>query len=91
MLARRPQDAEKIFQEISQLPDFRDVSALATLPHLNGFINETMRILPSALTGGNRKTPPEGITVDGTFIPGDVTICAPKYSIFRRKYSNADQ
>jgi len=85
MLARRPKDAEKIYQEISQLEDHQDPAALAKLPHLNAFIQETMRLLPSALTGGNRMTPKEGVMVEDTFIPGDVKIAAPKYSIFRRE------
>ena len=63
--------------------DAQDHVALAKLPHLNGTINESMRLLPAILTQSSRVTPPEGLTVEGTFIPGDVKVCAPRYSIGR--------
>jgi len=83
MLARYPDHAKKIFDEITQLEDLDNISDLASLPHLNGFINESMRLNPTAMTGSGRLTPPEGVMFKGTFIPGNVQIVAPKYTIFR--------
>jgi len=83
MLARYPGHAKRIFDEIVQLKDLDNVSDLASLSHLNAFINETMRLYPTAMTGSSRITSAEGATIDGTFIPGNVQIAAPKYTIFR--------
>lgn len=83
-LARYPKHAERIYQEIQQV-DRRDPTALATLPHLTGTINEAMRLLPAVLTFSSRVTPLEGLMIDGTFIPGYTKICAPRYSAGRRK------
>ncbi len=68
--------------------DITDVSTLTALPHLTGVINESMRFLPAALTTnpGSRITPPEGLVVDGTFIPGGVKICTSRYVIGKRKH-----
>ncbi|TGO47638.1 hypothetical protein BCON_0269g00040 [Botryotinia convoluta] len=81
-LAKNPQDAEKIYQEVSNV-DLQDVNAVAALHHLNGSINEAMRLLPAVLTFVTRVSPPEGMDVDGTHIPGNVKIAAPRYSIGR--------
>ncbi|KAJ9260547.1 hypothetical protein DTO212C5_8476 [Paecilomyces variotii] len=81
-LARYPEHVEKINLEIMSV-DHEDPNALAALPHLNGTINEAMRLLPAVLTFSSRVTPPEGITVENTFIPGNTKICAPRYTIGR--------
>ncbi|KAK2611662.1 hypothetical protein N8I77_004992 [Diaporthe amygdali] len=44
---------------------------------IDDIINETLRLKPALLTGGFRVTPPQGITVDGTFIPGDTNVFVP--------------
>ncbi|TRX94216.1 hypothetical protein FHL15_004984 [Xylaria flabelliformis] len=79
-LARFPSHVEKIQEELRTV-DIRDVRALTSLPHLTGTINESMRLLPVALTTnpGSRVTPAEGLTVDGTFIPGGVKICTSRF------------
>ncbi|KAI1381207.1 benzoate 4-monooxygenase cytochrome P450 [Hypoxylon crocopeplum] len=81
-LALYPEHAERIHDELATI-DTNDIIALTALPHLNGFINESMRLIPAALTMGSRVTPSEGIMIDGTFIPGKVKIVAPRYTIFR--------
>lgn len=86
LLARHPKDTETIRQELLTV-DVQDVKAVATLPHLNGAINEAMRLLPAVLTFVTRVSPPEGMKIEGTFIPGNIKIAAPRYSIGRRKCS----
>ncbi|KAL9595944.1 MAG: hypothetical protein Q9219_006135 [cf. Caloplaca sp. 3 TL-2023] len=81
-LAKRPKEALKLFSEL-QSTDVSDQKQLRTLPHLTGFINETLRLHPPVPTGGYRQTPPEGIYIDGQFIPGGITIVAPRYTIGR--------
>ncbi|KAL8728064.1 MAG: hypothetical protein Q9166_005664 [cf. Caloplaca sp. 2 TL-2023] len=86
LLARHPEDAEEISQELSTV-DVQDVKAVAMLHHLNGAINEAMRLLPAVLTFVTRVTPPQGMKIGETYIPGNVKIAAPRYSIGRRKTS----
>ncbi|KAJ5963974.1 uncharacterized protein N7479_003850 [Penicillium vulpinum] len=81
-LARYPMHAEKICEEIQGI-DRENPATLASLPHLTGTINEAMRLLPAVITFSSRLTPPEGLMIDGTFIPGNTKICAPRYTIGR--------
>lgn len=85
LLARHPKDVAQIQDEL-QAVNSRDVPSIANLPHLNGAINEAMRLLPAVLTFVTRVSPPEGMYVDGTYIPGNIKLAAPRYSIGRRKW-----
>ena len=80
-----PQHAQKIFEELQTLDSLEDAVGLSKLPHLNGVMNEAMRLLPAVPTMGSRVTPPEGLMVEGVFIPGGIKICAPRYTIGRCK------
>jgi cytochrome P450 len=84
-LARYPEHAAKIQEELKNV-DGADVGALNALPHLTGTINESMRLLPSVPSFSSRITGPKGVMIDGVYIPPKTTICAPRYSIGRRKY-----
>jgi cytochrome P450 len=81
-LSRHPEHADKIRAETENV-DIRDANALSTLPHLNGVINEILRLVPPAMTGGGRITGPEGLVLDGTLIPPFTKVTAPKYVIKR--------
>ena len=84
-LARHPEHAEKLYAELSGV-DPLDLNAVSALPHLNGFINEVMRLYSVAPTVVTRQTPPQGIMMGDTFIPGDTKVLAPRWVIFRRKF-----
>ncbi|KKK24515.1 hypothetical protein ARAM_002351 [Aspergillus rambellii] len=56
---------------------------IAHLDHLNGVINEGLRLYPPVPTGFIRLTPPEGITIGGTYIPGHTSVQCPLYVIGR--------
>lgn len=81
-LATHQEHQEKLRREISTI-DVTDQRGLQALLHLNGIINEVLRLHPPVPSGGYRETPPMGVTVAGTYIPGGVTIVAPRYTIGR--------
>jgi tryprostatin B 6-hydroxylase len=56
---------------------------LASLTHLNGVINEALRLYPVVPTATYRKAPPEGISIGETFIPGGTDVWTPQYAIGR--------
>ena len=84
-LAKHPEHMHKVQKELDAAGDLEDIKTLQKLPHLTGTIKETLRLHPAVPTGGLRETPPEGATVCGHFVPGNTAICAPRYTIHRRK------
>ncbi|KAM0169945.1 hypothetical protein ACHAPF_009504 [Botrytis cinerea] len=52
-------------------------------PYLNAAINETLRLHPPVPSGLLRQTPAEGLTIDGTYIPGNVVMSAPSWTMGR--------
>lgn len=83
-LALEPQHAEIIREELHSLGSIHDSQALKGLDHLNGAINEILRLHPSVPTGGYRESPPEGVEIAGRFVPGNTTIVSPRYTMGRR-------
>ncbi|KAM6480632.1 cytochrome P450 [Trichoderma sp. SZMC 28011] len=89
-LARDPALRQKLLTELEPLygrtltgefsnHDLSDADA----PYLNAIINETMRLDNPTCSNGGRLTPPEGLEVDGVFIPGEVVIYTPTHAIQR--------
>jgi cytochrome P450 len=61
-----------------------DVEDVTECAFLDGVINETLRLHPATPSGPQRETPPEGLTLpDGTYIPGEVNVWIPIYSLQR--------
>lgn len=56
---------------------------LGKLELLEAIINETMRLDNPVANNAGRTTPPEGIVVDGVWIPGGVAVRVPGYAIHR--------
>jgi len=69
------------------------IKDLTKLPLLNGIINESLRLHYAGPSGFPRITPPEGIKVGNTFIPGNVNVKVPFYTVFRdeRNFQYPDQ
>ncbi|KAI4213021.1 MAG: hypothetical protein LQ351_004365 [Letrouitia transgressa] len=82
-LARRREHLSKLQQELATIDSIENLRALQSLPYLNGLINETLRLHPPVPTGGLRETPAEGVWIAGRFVPGNTTICAPRYTLAR--------
>ncbi|KAK4168375.1 Tryprostatin B 6-hydroxylase [Cladorrhinum sp. PSN259] len=56
---------------------------LSTVPLLDGIINESLRLDNPVANNAARLTPPEGIVVNGTYIPGGVSVRVPGYIMMR--------
>ena len=84
-LATSPEYLAKLRAEIRTLSSYSDTIQIQAMPFLNSLIYETLRLTPGVPSAGSRVTPPEGLTINGTFIPGNTSVLAPQYSIQRRK------
>ncbi|KAL4794206.1 cytochrome P450 [Aspergillus venezuelensis] len=94
-LARKPEEIIKLRAELDPLfnsdnetEDSEDAheflnSKIARLDHLNGVINEALRMYPAVPAQLQRKTPPQGIEIGGTHIPGDTHVYCPLYVVHR--------
>ncbi|KAI0109866.1 cytochrome P450 [Daldinia grandis] len=91
-LARRPWHQDILLSELKDV-DIYDKSQLQNCDHLTALINETLRLYPPVPTGGYRQSPPNGMTINDVYIPGNVTIVAPRYSLARldSSYEEPDQ
>ncbi|KAJ5817645.1 Cytochrome P450 [Penicillium robsamsonii] len=71
-----------IQKELDALPSL-SYDNLRGVKLLDGVINETLRLHPAVPSGMQRTTPPEGITIGDRYIPGNVRVCIPLYTMFR--------
>ncbi|KUJ06806.1 cytochrome P450 [Mollisia scopiformis] len=85
-LAKEPHIATKLREELQSFykpGSDTEVRDLQEAKYLNGVINEALRLHPPVPSGVMRQTPPEGLTVGDIFIPGNITISAPSWSMGR--------
>ncbi len=90
-LAKNPGVRRKLREELAPLfgkadpGEFASVD-LARCVYLDAVINETLRVdSPTGLNGG-RATPPEGISIDGVYVPGNVVVRVSSYVYQRGMY-----
>ena len=86
-LAQNPIWVDKIRKELDALASALDMRSLQSLPSLNAFINETLRLHPPVPSAGLRETPPEGIEIGNQYIPGHTTVVVPVYSLHRCEWN----
>ncbi|KAF1996372.1 benzoate 4-monooxygenase [Amniculicola lignicola CBS 123094] len=86
LLAEYPEYQERLNEDLNTLcrPDEElDDQTLSKSVLLGGIINEALRLYPPVPSGGQRLTPPEGIVIAGRYIPGNMNVITPAYSIQR--------
>ncbi|KAH8830170.1 cytochrome P450 [Flagelloscypha sp. PMI_526] len=86
-LVRNPSYMRKLVASIDALFPNGDSDwapdQLKLIPMLDDVMYETLRLAPSVPDGLTRLTPPEGLTIDNVYIPGDVIVSVPPWSIQR--------
>jgi cytochrome P450 family 628 len=84
--AKHPDKLRMLQKEIDPLfasgADF-SYTLLSDLPYLGGVINESLRLHALAPSGLQRMTPREGVTIAGTYIPGDTVVTVPTHILHR--------
>lgn len=79
-LAKFPRVLKKLQAQIDDIiptPADWTYEKAKSIAYLDNVIDETQRLKPALLTGGYRRTPPEGIQIDEQFIPGNVSVIVP--------------
>jgi cytochrome P450 len=88
-LAHDSTQQEKIWLELASLREEDGEISFKSLQgadHLNGTINEALRLHPALPSSVLRLTPPEGIKIGETLIPRNTTVVVPSYTVGRRKH-----
>lgn len=88
LLTQHPDQIEKCRELIrlanqSQDAERRREYTIRANNHIDAIILETLRLHPVIASGLQRVTPPEGILINKTYIPGGVRVQTPSYVMFR--------
>ena len=89
-LACNPEHIPKLREEIALHIDPSEEildQKLQNAEHLNGVIFEALRLHPPVPTAIPRLTPPEGLQIGQTYIPGNVTVWCSQYAIGRSTFA----
>lgn len=89
-LAKDQSLRERLREELATIygktiPDEFTQNDASNLALLNSIIDETMRMHNAVCNNGARSTPPEGIMVDGQYIPGNITVFVGVHALHRSK------
>jgi cytochrome P450 len=78
-----PEWLQRLRDEVDPIFASSAFDCTRTQPVLDAIINESMRLSPSVFFGSQRETPPEGMKIGDTFIPGGTIISIPAYQVGR--------
>jgi len=84
-ISSNPASLQELQSEVTPLVHSKEFNMQKSYPVLDSVINEAMRLLPVVPDGGQRKTPRQGIKIGEQWIPGEVIIKVPTYTICRDK------
>jgi len=95
-LCKYPEVLSKLTAEIRGAFNNEDEITMVSVNSLKyelAVLEEALRILPPAPNGGPRVTPPEGVVIDGQWVPGGTSVTVPWYSAHRlsSNWRDADQ
>ncbi|WPH03318.1 cytochrome P450 [Acrodontium crateriforme] len=84
-LAKQPELTAKLRKELIEHHIDKDFSVLRLqdCKHLQSIIDESMRLHPPVPDGVYRMTPPEGLQIGEHYIPPNVTVIMPTYTVHR--------
>ncbi|KAI4596579.1 hypothetical protein KJ359_005335 [Pestalotiopsis sp. 9143b] len=85
-LSQNPKALQALQKEVDDLyasTDNIDAMTLSKLRYMDAVINETLRLHPPVPSGLQRMTPPEGLQIDQTFIPGNTILQIPSFTMYR--------
>lgn len=85
-LAKDPSQIDKLRYELSPLVESNGEvqhTKIQNAKHLNGVIDEALRLNPPVPSAVHRLTPPEGIDIGGTHVPGNMNVFCPQYVMSR--------
>lgn len=92
-IASKPEWQKKLREEVQEIKSQNKAvdrtvpdQWLKDAPVINGMINEALRLHPPVPSGVFRKTPPEGVKIGSTFVPGNTVIQMPQYAMGRCKF-----
>lgn len=74
------QQLDEIFPNRERSYEYNEVRKLS---YLDAILKETMRLKPAVPGGQPRVTPPEGLQIGDTWIPGDINVLVPQYALQR--------
>jgi hypothetical protein len=80
-LATHPEVHKRLQTVVDEAQGVHDIAH--PLPYLEAVINETLRLKPVVPSGQMRVTPPEGLYIDETWIPGNTIVVVPQYLLQR--------
>ncbi|KAK5694597.1 hypothetical protein LTR97_009187 [Elasticomyces elasticus] len=88
IVAGDPSQVTKLREELRPLTqgDWSDKD-IRHAPHLNGAVNEALRLHPPVPSGLPRLTPPKGMRLGDTYIPGGTTFIMPQFVMGRDESS----